>query len=197
MSLIHRTDQVVISIPFHDSLQSASKGYLHAHYTRVPQQPCPLPPKGIFVNRWEHLTNTGKATIVTTGRGKANNTTVALNCWPVASVLSECQNRMLHPSNYACRDIILVSLALGSCSSNSSSASSGVPLHACHPRCLLMTGDQSIFSTLFASWRFEGFSISNLALRHFGLLESGFKDKLDKKLCIQDFDFIYSGNDST
>jgi hypothetical protein len=34
-------------------------------------------------------------------------------------------------------------------------------------------------------------------LRHFGLLESGFKDKLDKKLCIQDFDFIYSGNDST
>jgi hypothetical protein len=25
------------------------------------------------------------------------------------------------------------------------------------------------------------FSISNLALRHFGLLESGFKDKLDKK----------------
>ena len=53
-----------------------------------------------------------------------------------------------------------------------------------------MTGDQSIFSTLFASWRFEGFSISNLALRHFGLLESGFKDKLDKKLCTQDFDFI-------
>jgi hypothetical protein len=35
------------------------------------------------------------------------------------------------------------------------------------------------------------FSISNLALRHFGLLESGFKDKLDKKLCIQDFYLLF------